>query len=49
MSKDTRSIGLAFILAISLVSATAFALNLFFAPVETVTACRNHYTVSCLF
>jgi len=50
MSKETRTIGLAFLLSILLVAGAAVALNLLVAPTEASGfSCHQHYTVSCLF
>lgn len=49
MSKETRTVGIAFLLSILLVAGAAAALNLLVAPTQASgIACRSHDTVSCL-
>jgi len=48
MPRDTRNIGLAFLLSILLVAGVAMAGNLLFSPTEIAAACQQHYTVACL-
>ncbi|MDD5103347.1 MAG: hypothetical protein PHX93_03020 [Candidatus Peribacteraceae bacterium] len=52
MPRDTRSVGLALLLSMLIVTGVSTAFSLLFSPVKTaatVSACRQHYTVACLF
>ncbi len=49
MTKNTRSIGLAFLLSALLVSGVAVAANLLFANQIVQAACYKAYTLACIF
>lgn len=49
MSRDTRSVGLAFLLSVLLVMSVAVAANLLLAPPVIQTACPSSYSLSCAF
>ncbi|MFH0851911.1 MAG: hypothetical protein V1876_04150 [Candidatus Peregrinibacteria bacterium] len=50
MPRDTRNIGLAFLLSIILVTSVAIAANLLFAsPKVTSAACYQSYSLACVF
>jgi len=48
MPKETRTIGLAFLLSLLIVAGVALASRSLFAPKTSATACQQHYTVACL-
>ncbi|ALM09828.1 MAG: hypothetical protein PeribacterA2_0444 [Candidatus Peribacter riflensis] len=49
MSHDTRSVGLALLLSLLLVTSVAVAANLFFASSVSQTACTQTYSLACAF
>ena len=49
MTKNTRSVGLAFLLSALLVSGVAVAANLLFANQIVQAACYKAYTLACIF
>ncbi|MDO8469010.1 MAG: hypothetical protein Q7S29_04605 [Candidatus Peribacter sp.] len=51
MPRDTRNLGLAFLLSALIVVGVATACSLLFSPIgttATASACQQHYTVACL-
>ena len=48
MSKDTRSIGLAFLFSLLMVTSVAVAANILFATEVAATACHQAYTLACV-
>ncbi len=49
MSKDTRSLGLAFLTSLLLVAGVAAALDFTFADRAAESVCHRSYSLACIF